>query len=694
MADDDSPQNAEFIGRVVSDAKNPPDARMLTGWFGDAAEEGQRRLYTCADLSAYVDLPADAILHSEPVRDSQPPGAVFVWVRRDAVAQSGGSAASRAARFLQGQVTQDFGGGGGGGCVDLSSPEKAGYRCVTQVPCGEVTGFTGQCTKQPEVGGAWPCITAAPFCVEVTGFTGKCTPLPWPHPTRYVGCTILHCPTRDLTHIQQICNIVATGMPGCGVIDPGIGGDPVEKQAVQGNEGGGGAAAAGATMIPGCGYTQTWGLCETKLLGCGTTQVPKCQVSVQIPCIPKTEMPQHCGNVGGNLNFAAAAQAGPALSTEVLQCHPSWVDACPTRIGCETQQVTTFCTQPPFCDPTTVPDTCPRTWCGPECQTQQEGCTKINCVTQPQGDCTFFGCPTEVKGCTQAVVCPSIAAPCPTPDCTITPPICLGAQPAGAQAFAAAAPGAAGGGAQITLLTIPVWQCTPLPTPATHCFICPPRSPLPWHCQPSPFPGLCPAPSPWCPPITQTWTCGGGPSAVDACPTRICGGGGGLGGDPAAGRFAQPAQAQAFGNVGNLGGNIGRTDAAFGGGCPPFFTQFANQCVLGPVTFELQCPTNPPQCLPTSPPQCPFTVQGCPTSFPNCQLTHVACTVAGPQCPLNVGTVFGPQCPGRQVGPTGFQGCTQTGACLPTAACRENTFWPCTRFHCFVNPGAFWNNPG
>jgi hypothetical protein len=592
MADDDGPQNAEFIGRVVTDAKNPPDARLLTGWFGDAGEEGKRRLYTSADLSAYVDLPTDAILHSEPVRDSQPPGAFFVWARRDAVAQAGGSAASRAARFLQGQVTQDFGGGGGGGCVDLSSPEKAGYRCVTQVPCGEPTGFTGQCTKQPEVGGAWPCITAAPLCVEVTGFTGKCTPLPWPHPTKYVGCTILHCPTRDLTHVQQICNMVATGMPGCGAIDPGIGGGPVEKAETERVKEGHGAAAAQPTALLGCGYTQTWhfGICV---------------------------VPQQCGNVGGNLNFAAAAQAGPALGTEILQCNPSAVDACPTRLGCETQPPTSFCTQPPECQT-----------CWPDCQTNQPNCTQFNCVTFPNGDCTFFG------GCIKPA-----------------PP----QEQAGAQAFAGAARvGAVAGGAQFLPQTSPI-LCN-LPTPATHCFICPPphRSQIPW---------LCPLPSPWCPPLTQIWVCGGGgPSAVDACPTRICGGGGGLGGDPAAGRFAQPAQAQAFGNVGNFGGNFGRTDAAFGGGCPPFFTQFANQCVLQPMTFELQCPTL--LCPPTSPPQCPHTVQGCPTSFPNCRHTLVDCTVAGPQCPLTIGTVFDPQCGivaggARQVGPTGFFGCTQ-----------------------------------
>jgi len=628
---------------------------------------------------------------------------------------------------------------------DFSSPEKAGFRCITEVPCGEPTGFTGQCTKQPEVGGAWPCITAIPLCAaEPTGFTGKCTDLPWPNPTRYLGCTYLHCPTKDLTHIPHICHIVASGVPGCAVGDPRGGGiDPAAKAsaAEEGKEGGGAAdrAAAPSTSIPGCGYTQTWGLCETQLLGCGwtqqwglcqQTQPPKCNVSVDIPCITQTETPQCRGGVAA---FRAVAP-GPVIpiDTQFLPCNvsvagacPSAVDACPTEKGCQTQPPTALCTQvaeacptrfPPVCPPTVLFDTCPLTSCGPKCQTQQHECTVIppctqvgpqcptghfectqfgpqcpsggpicptspppcpgtnvlcpmttpelacaraqafaaagpvgpvgptgyygctqfgpQCFTYPNGDCTFFGCPTDAQGraagpgvgCTQSgPQCPTHAQPyctCAGPGCPPTPAtVCTQSGPqcpsqfgsgcptdlqfdctfgctqvgtgcpmttlelscARAQAFGVAGPigstavfactqqcppppsaGAvcptpfhgcppppqtgpllhctpactvfgpgcpppvfgtaagpqcqqAGGAAQITPLTVPVWQCQ-LPTPVTRCFICPPhhRTWLPWQC---------PLPSPWCPPITQLFICGGGPSAVDACPTRLCGGG-------------------------------------------------------------------------------------------------------------------------------------------------------------------------
>ena len=69
---DDKQKNADFIEHVVGDAKNPQETRMLTGWFGESGEEGYRRLYTDAELSSYIDIPDDAILYTEPLRDAQP----------------------------------------------------------------------------------------------------------------------------------------------------------------------------------------------------------------------------------------------------------------------------------------------------------------------------------------------------------------------------------------------------------------------------------------------------------------------------------------------------------------------------------------------------------------------------------------------------------------------------------------------
>jgi hypothetical protein len=505
MAKDETPRNADFIGRVVGDPGNPPETRMLNGWLGAAAEEGYRRLYYDAELTSYADIPADAILYSEEIRDVQPSGSVLLWIKRDAVLKPGGSAASRAARFLRGQVQEDF-----AGAADA---------------------------KPPAIGGGWPCITAFPHCAEPTGFTGQCTHQPWPNPTRYIGCTFLHCPTHDLTHIPHICNIVASGMPGCGGEQqaPAAGEDP--------------AAIPPKTTLPGCGFTKLWGSCETHLLGCGQTKdcpttmpgcgfsrnpictdlpgcgftkplicqptvPPKCQVSIDIPCITQTEVGPRCQPVVAGFDTRAQEFTG-AISA-----------ICATNIGCD---ITTFCAtrQPivcvtknqPMCFPVafaqapqqavptpvpgcivsaigavcptpgcTVPPTqlhgctqsgpqCPSqpktmcthagpqcpTSCGPECQTQQETCTKIGpachdmCEPQPTPACPSVG-----------IIC---STHCPAPAITTAEQICL-AQAAAATMQPCIRP---------TTYTQPLFVCTQTfhcaPTPATVCtqhpIVCP-----------------------------------------------------------------------------------------------------------------------------------------------------------------------------------------------------------------------------
>jgi hypothetical protein len=203
MADDDKTRNAGFVGHLVKDAKSPPETRTLTGWLGDAAEEGDRRLYTNADLSCYIDIPADAILHVEPIRDSQPPDGVCVWVRRDAALKCGGSAASRAAQFLQGEVQQDFASGG-----------FANLRMATQGPIIPINTQLSSCNVS-EVAGTCPslkeCQTKPPTAIA------PCTQFGHHCPTPATTCTQIgpHCPTScgadcqsqqvNCTQMGEIC---------------------------------------------------------------------------------------------------------------------------------------------------------------------------------------------------------------------------------------------------------------------------------------------------------------------------------------------------------------------------------------------------------------------------------------------------------------------------------------------------------
>lgn len=668
---DDKQKNADFIDRVVGDAKNPPETRMLTGWFGDSGEEGYRRLYTDAELNNYVDIPDDAILYSEPLRDSQPSGCVLVWIKRDAVLKPGGSAASRAARFLQGQVQQDFASAGAAGSL-----EKAGLRCVTEVPCGEVTGFTGQCTKQPEVGGAWPCITAVPHCLEVTGFTGKCTHAPWPNPTRYFGCTYLHCPTNDLTHVPHICNIVASGLPGCVVVNPPQGGDPAQKV--------GAAADAGTdekppeTSIPGCGYTKTWGVCETHLLGCGTAAQGNAAAApgaeaftaggctrMRPVCYPTevchyTKPPQCVDTISQGMEpctkpIDAALAAQPASAI------------CATAIGCD---ITLFCHTriQPLCFPTLICPTQPRLCFpipSPFCPVTQA------CPFNPGGGgdpaqrhFAGFGAAAAVVPNTQAPGCMLTGVvPCPTTPhgCTVPP-------------------------------TSPDFKCTqsgpacpPPPTvPQTQCTQSGPQCPT--SCGPD-----CQSLQPNCTSIGQA--CGHNPCTHDpvGCPS--------LGiactvvppcpppptspqldctlGCPVTNPViacANPADAQAFGAAAarpaplTQGGGCPPSDlvaCSLFGGCPSLPQQFAAAGSGG------GCTQSGPQCPTHARPQCTYFGPGCPptpaticTQFAPCK-THqplhcpspqfectMFCTHGAPGCPqtqspacLGPITVSGPQCP-------------------------------------------------
>jgi hypothetical protein len=79
-----------FISHLVEDPANPPDVVLLAGYLGDAAEDGKTRLYLRPDLSDYLDIPSDAIVHQQGVA-GDPLGAVYVWVRRDAEVTRKGS---------------------------------------------------------------------------------------------------------------------------------------------------------------------------------------------------------------------------------------------------------------------------------------------------------------------------------------------------------------------------------------------------------------------------------------------------------------------------------------------------------------------------------------------------------------------------------------------------------------------------
>src|SRR3954447_8170392 len=101
-----SPAAADFIAKIVKDPKNPPETLMLTGYLGASSDDGHTRLYFDAALGSYVEIPNDAILHTEPAGDDGL-GASYVWIKRDAVVIHGPAGSQRPkGSFLEGAIMQ------------------------------------------------------------------------------------------------------------------------------------------------------------------------------------------------------------------------------------------------------------------------------------------------------------------------------------------------------------------------------------------------------------------------------------------------------------------------------------------------------------------------------------------------------------------------------------------------------------
>ncbi|HEV3002383.1 MAG TPA: hypothetical protein VGW75_16695 [Solirubrobacteraceae bacterium] len=102
----------DFVRRIVPDPASPPNAVVLEGFVGDSDAEGHVRVYGDPSLSSWVDVPADAILHSvrRPERQS-PLGGSVLWLDGGATLRPPPATRARvtAAEFLRGPVQADLG---------------------------------------------------------------------------------------------------------------------------------------------------------------------------------------------------------------------------------------------------------------------------------------------------------------------------------------------------------------------------------------------------------------------------------------------------------------------------------------------------------------------------------------------------------------------------------------------------------
>ena len=68
------------VAKIVSDPASPPDTVIVAGYLGKSPHEGYERLYLTPNLSHWIDIPKDDVLHQAPV-PGDPLNAAYVWVQ-------------------------------------------------------------------------------------------------------------------------------------------------------------------------------------------------------------------------------------------------------------------------------------------------------------------------------------------------------------------------------------------------------------------------------------------------------------------------------------------------------------------------------------------------------------------------------------------------------------------------------------
>jgi hypothetical protein len=184
-----------LVEALASDPNSPPGrSTKLFGFPGPAADSNSTRLWLDADLTSYVDVPNDAILHSQTLENDR---GTILWV--DPAATLGYSQTQTQevqAEFLGGPIARE----------NLAAAAPAFGR----FPAADF----GRLDPWNSVGG--------PFCLKPGTWEGWCPSDVWPCPTQEWRCqtpvfpcnfpsewipcapsTDLPCPTRDVVICPQ-----------------------------------------------------------------------------------------------------------------------------------------------------------------------------------------------------------------------------------------------------------------------------------------------------------------------------------------------------------------------------------------------------------------------------------------------------------------------------------------------------------
>lgn len=568
------PPRDAWVSRVVEDPANPQPAVLLSGYVGDAADEGRTRIYTDASLQSYVEVQDEDVLHHEALGGDQvPEGGSMVWVRADALVTPGS--------------TGGTGGGGAAGGDFFTGPvleqnRKAGTAQKAepvQITLLTIAGCHTQqfaCTIFGCVTQNLLCKTAHPIiCSHVCqqGGEGQREPV---GPTGYFHCGEL---------------VGVTGWQGCGE----EGREPVDTYTCPPSIG-----CIGVTGWQGCGQEGTgaggWGAAdENSSIDCPSVDPTKCPQPPNFTAhiYPDPAMPMMGGGGPGPTAWHGCGQQGPIGITGWQGCgQPSQLIGCTGWMGCGPGPVISIHAACP-----SAIDACPTRFCG-----GREGTDTVQAAAQPQNF---------------AAAAPQAAPPTFRPHC-----------PDAGGGAGGGVGGAMGGGAAAAGPSTEATVCTQLGCPRT--ITCPPTfqpgcgpdhehggSTAATICTQVPF---CP-PTTVCPPVTME-RCGGGGGygggatglvcvRTSTCPPSIyctpftmagCAGGAELAAVPT-GQYAP--QCPTFGIACTY---VHCPPATVGFACPP---QTGYGC---PNTSTCPVPTMDPGCPETS--TCPpITVgPGCPNT--------------------------------------------------------------------------------
>lgn len=145
------PDEEEFVTHLVPDPSQLPDVVLLSGFCGRSSRPGHSRLYVTPELTAFVDVPEEDIVHSQAVdRDRSALGGTFLWVRRGADLKTTSTTSRESqADFLRGNIAGAIATGGMGLAVErLALPATFSVTQCATCPTsnGGNTCFPATCT--------------------------------------------------------------------------------------------------------------------------------------------------------------------------------------------------------------------------------------------------------------------------------------------------------------------------------------------------------------------------------------------------------------------------------------------------------------------------------------------------------------------------------------------------------------------